>query len=148
MLYQRTVQTLNFIQKLSEEQKIIFLKAFAHLARADGDFEEIERKFIMNIAGLYGISEDHMPEILAENTDAYIIEEVAKIKDRRAAMELVKEMCMLAHVSDDFGDAELLFISKVGQAMGIEPEKIEQISKWVIDRIIWLEEGKLIFEEV
>ena len=27
-------------------------------------------------------------------------------------------------------------------------EKIEQISQWVIDRIIWLEEGKIIFEQV
>ena len=26
-------------------------------------------------------------------------------------------------------------------------EKIQQISQWVIDRIIWLEEGKIIFEK-
>ena len=29
----------------------------------------------------------------------------------------------------------------------VELEKIEQISQWVIDRVIWLEEAKLIFEE-
>jgi hypothetical protein len=31
--------------------------------------------------------------------------------------------------------------------MGVELEKIQQISQWVIDRIIWLEEGKIIFEK-
>jgi len=29
----------------------------------------------------------------------------------------------------------------------LEIEKIEQISNWVIDRIIWLEQAKIIFEE-
>ena len=33
-------------------------------------------------------------------------------------------------------------------AMGIDLDKIEQISNWVIDRLIWLEEAKIIFEEV
>lgn len=32
--------------------------------------------------------------------------------------------------------------------MGIDLDKIEQISNWVIDRLIWLEEAKIIFEEV
>ena len=32
--------------------------------------------------------------------------------------------------------------------MGVELEKIEQISNWVIDRIISAEEAKVIFEEV
>ena len=44
-------------------------------------------------------------------------------------------------------DEETLFIGKVGIALGIEMEKIEQISNWVIDHIIWLEQAKIIFEE-
>ena len=63
-------------------------------------------------------------------------------------MELVKEMCVLAHADDELSDNEILLIGRIGQAMGIEPKKIEQISQWVIDRLIWVEEGKIIFEEV
>ncbi len=56
-------------------------------------------------------------------------------------------MCVLAHADETLTDDETLFIGKVGQAMGVSLDKIEQISSWVIDRIIWLQEGKLIFED-
>ena len=49
---------------------------------------------------------------------------------------------------DELSDQETLLIGRVGQAMGVELEKIEQISNWIIDRIIWLEQAKIIFEEV
>ena len=56
-------------------------------------------------------------------------------------------MCLLANDDSDLSDNETLLIGRVGQAMGVELEKIQQISQWVIDRIIWLEEGKIIFEK-
>lgn len=56
-------------------------------------------------------------------------------------------MCLLANADSDLSDNETLLIGRVGQAMGVELEKIQQISQWVIDRIIWLEEGKIIFEK-
>lgn len=56
-------------------------------------------------------------------------------------------MCLLANTDSDLSDNETLLIGRVGQAMGVELEKIQQISQWVIDRIIWLEEGKIIFEK-
>ena len=56
-------------------------------------------------------------------------------------------MCMLSHVDNILSDEETLFIGKVGIALGVEMEKIEQISNWVIDHIFWLEQAKVIFEE-
>ena len=75
------------------------------------------------------------------------MKEVKIIKNRHLALELIKEMCMLSHVDNLLSDEETLFIGKVGIALGIEMEKIEQISNWVIDRIIWMEQAKYIFEE-
>ena len=60
---------------------------------------------------------------------------------------MIREMCILSHVDNYLSDSETLFIGQVGLALGIELEKIEQISNWIIDRIIWLEQAKLIFEE-
>lgn len=147
MSYQRTEISLNFIDKLSEEQKIAFLKAFVHLARLNGQIDEVEKEFIVNVARLYGIDKEHKDEILRHDTDENVLQEVAKIKDRRAGLELIKEMCMLAHADEVLTDAETLFIGRVGKAMNIEPQRIAQISRWVVDRIIWMEEAKLIFEE-
>lgn len=136
------------IDRLSEEQKVAFLKAFAHLAAADGCFDDDEKDFIRHVAAGFGISPQHLEEIFEFEDADKIFDEVKKIDNRRAALELIKEMCILAHADDDLSDEETAFIGKVGLAMGIELEKIEQISNWVIDRLIWLEEAKIIFEEI
>lgn len=135
------------VMKLDETQRLAFLKAFSHLARADGAFTEDEKKFILDTARLFGIHDDKRAEIIEPYSDEEIIKEVKQITDRRAALELIKELCVLAHSDDSVSDTETLLIGHIGQAMGVEPEKIQQISNWVIDRIIWLEEAKLIFEE-
>ena len=96
----------------------------------------------------YGIADGRVDEILKIDNDDEVVNAVKIIDNRRAAMELIKEMCILAHADDELSDSETLLIGRIGQAMGIELEKIEQISNWIIDRIIWLEQAKIIFEEV
>lgn len=136
------------MDNLSEEQKIAFLMAFSKMAAVDGSFDDVEREFIYNVAANFGISRQHTSQIMEDLSEEHILAEVSKINNRRCALELIKEMCVLAHADDELSDAELLFIGKVAQAMGIELTKVEQISNWVIDRLIWLEEAKIIFEEV
>ncbi len=131
-----------------EDTRIAYLKAFTRLACADGSFDENEKLFIKNLAKNYEISESKIDDILAATDDDTIIEGVKKIKNRKIALGLIRELCILAHADDELTDDETLFIGRVGQAMGIELDKIEQISNWVIDKIILAEEAKIIFEEV
>lgn len=148
MIYADTDINANCVLALDEEQKLAFLRAFSKMACIDGCFDESEKHFIRNVAisfGVCGDKADTLFEILDEDK---IIEDVAKINNRRVALELIKELCMLAHADDVLSDEETLFIGKIGVAMGVELEKIEQISNWVIDRLIWLDQGKIIFEEV
>lgn len=139
---------MEYLTKLTQDQRIAFMKALARLASADGVLDESEKMFIKEVAKIYGVSEKRIEEILHAGSDAEIVEAVRIIDNRKAALELIKEMCILAHADDVLSDSETLLIGQVGQAMGVELEKIEQISQWVIDRIIWLEEAKIIFEEV
>lgn len=139
---------MDFIAGLSEDQKVAFLKAFSRLAAADGRLDPEEIEFIKEVALTFGVSERRVEEILKIDNDEEIIEAVKAINNRRAALELIKEMCVLAHADDELSDEETVLIGKVGLAMGVDLEKIEQISNWVIDRLIWLEEAKIIFEEV
>jgi len=140
------VSTSEYIKNLKKEQKVAFMQAFVHLASSDGDFDDDEKAYVMGMAKAYGLTKKD--DILKTKTDAELIKAVKVIKDRRAAMELIKEMCILAHADDDFSEKEAVFIGKIGKAMGVEAKKIEQISNWVIDRFIWLEEEKIIFEKV
>lgn len=139
---------MEYLSKLNEEQRIAFMKALARLANADGRLDEDEKQFIKQVAVIYGVPSKRVEEILQIDNDDEIVEAVKIIDSRRAALELIKEMCVLAHADNELSESETLLIGKVGQAMGVELEKIEQISQWVIDRVIWLEEAKLIFEEV
>lgn len=138
----------NYISQLSEEEKIIFLQALTYLARCDGDFENDEKSFIKDLAIIFGISKDKADIVLQKLSDEELLQKVAHIKNRQAALQLIKECCLLANSDGDLSEGEVVFIGKMGQAMGIELEKVEQISQWVVDRIIWLEEGKIIFEQV
>lgn len=141
-------QNMEILSQLTENQKVAFMKAFSRLASADGYLDENELAFIRNMAEIYGIPDKRVDEILKIDNDDEVVEAVKVIDNRRAALELIKEMCVLAHADDELSDEETLLIGRVGQAMGIELEKIEQISNWIIDRIIWLEQAKIIFEEV
>ncbi len=133
--------------EMTEAEKVVFLKALIRLARADGNFDEDEKAFIREISLAYGVAAECFDEVLAVASDDELVDEVKKIKNRHMAMYLIKEMCTLANSDGDLSDAEMLLIGRVGEAMGLELEKIQQISQWVIDRIIWIEQGKIIFEK-
>ena len=124
----------NYITALSEEEKIIFLQALTSLVK--------------DLAIAFGITKDKAEIILQNLSDEELLQRASKIKNRQAALQLIKECCLLANSDGDLSEHEIVLIGKLGQAMGVELEKIEQISQWVIDRIIWLEQGKLIFEQV
>lgn len=132
---------------MSEDVKVVFLKALVRLAKTDGNFDENEREFVREVALAYAVPASRFDEILNVESDEALLEDVKVIKDRHIAMDLVKEMCMLANTDGDLSDDEVMLIGRVGQAMGLELDKIQQISQWVIDRIVWLEEGKIIFEK-
>ena len=138
----------NYITSLSEDEKIIFLQALTALARSDDELEDEEKSFVKDLAIAFGITKDKAEIILQNLSDEELLQRASKIKNRQAALQLIKECCLLANSDGDLSEREIVLIGKLGQAMGVELEKIEQISQWVIDRIIWLEQGKLIFEQV
>ena len=139
---------MEYLNKLDENQRVVIIKILARLANADGNLDESEKEFIRQVAKVYNIPEKRIEEILNYGSDEDIIQGAKLIENRKVALELIKEMCILAHADNELTESETLFIGRVGQAMGVELEKIQQISQWVIERIIWMEEAKIIFEEV
>ena len=139
---------MSYISDMTEEEKITFLKVLVAMSRSDNNFDDEEKTFIQDIAIAFGVKKDKTEEILAPTSDEELIKSVSKIKNRQIALNLIKEACLLANSDGDLSDHEIILIGKIGQAMGVELEKIEQISQWIIDRIVWLEQGKIIFEQI
>lgn len=137
----------NTLSTLTENEKLFFIKVLSRLALADENLSNEEQDFIEQLFNSFNLSNKYLPEI-SSTTDEDILQEAKSINNRQVALELIKEMCMLANTDGDLSERETLLIGKIGLAMNIELEKIEQINRWVIDRIIWLEEGKIIFEKI
>ncbi len=135
----------SYLDAATLEEKRAFFEALIAVAGADGNCDNDELKFIEESAISHGI--DNVQKIMEGLDTEKVLENVSQIKNRHLALELIREMCMLSHVDNVLSDNETLIIGKIGLAMGIELEKIEQISNWIIDHIIWMEQAKIIFEE-
>ena len=139
---------MEVLLNLSDEGKAAYVGALVFLTKVDGATDENEKSFLKDVAEFHGMDDDVINEIFGFEDQSFVLESLKNIKDRSVALELIKDMCFLSHRDDELSDEEVLFIGDAGNAMGVEIEKIEEISRWVIDRIIWLEEEKLIFEKV
>ena len=135
----------SYLDAATLEEKRAFFEALMAVAGADGSYDNDELKFITEAALSHGV--ENLQKIMECQDAEKVLKNVAQIKNRHLALELIREMCLLSHVDNLLSDNETLMIGKIGLAMGIELEKIEQISNWIIDHIIWLEQAKIIFEE-
>ena len=135
----------NIFNLLNESQKIVFLKALLYLSTRDGHVDDNEIKYIKKMAGRYKVV--NVQKIFEKTTESQLLLELSILKNRRAALELLKEMFRLGHTDQDLGDEEILFVGRVAEVLGVDIKKVEQISSWVIDYLILQEQGRLIFEE-
>ncbi len=135
----------SYLSQASTKEKEVFFQTLICLAQIDGIKDISETNFIKDIAFSHGIK--NIDDIFQNINEEKVIQDLKIIKNRHLAMELIRELCILSHIDNILSEKEVMFIGKVGLQMGIELEKIEQISNWIIDRIIWIEQAKLIFEE-
>lgn len=138
---------LSYTKAMTEAEKMVFMKTLVQLAKADNNFDDDEKDFIRGMGIMFNLPKSVIPELTADISDEKLLDELKIIKDRRMAMDLIKEMCMLANFDGDMSGEEMVLIGKVGEAMGLDLDKVQDISQWVIDRIILQERGKIIFEK-
>lgn len=138
---------MEFFEHVDINQRIAFLAAIAYLARVDGDFDQDEKEFFVDLAKLYMLSKDAAKEAIRVRSEEQVLDLVKQIEDPGLALVLIREMFYLGYEDGDLSDPEILFISKVGLMLNIPIEKMEQISSWVIRGIEWEEEGADIFSD-
>ena len=136
-----------FIAKLSYEEKIVFLKAFCKLIKADGVIDEKELEFLKAVAGRYGLDKQEVLDVIHNISSVDCVKEASKITNRKHALQLIKELCLLANVDEDIHDKELDIIIDMAEAMGIEEDKIVKINRWVLNNIVLAKVGHVILED-
>lgn len=134
----------DYLKEATDEEKNIFITVLCTLASADGKIKPEEMEYI---DGLARKSDIEIRPVFFSCPAETCIEKAAQIQNRHLALALLKHMFVLAYTDNEFSDSEGNFICRISQAMNIEAEKVQEISSWVIDRIIWLEQAAQIFEE-
>ena len=137
----------DYINSLTVEEKIIFLKIFCKLIKADGVIDSEEVNFLKSIASSYGIDNNTIVSIIKSSNSINTEYEASKITDRKKALQLVRELCLLANLDEDLNDVELDIIIDVARAMNIEDDKIILINRFVLDNLILAKTGRIIMEE-
>lgn len=137
----------DYINTLSSEERIIFLKAFCAMVRADGVVDAEEISFLKKISQRYGIDNSMVVEIIKNAAGMDLVAEARKITNRQHALQLIKELCVLANIDDDLHDNELDVIIDVAHAMNVEDDKIILINRWVLDNFILSRTGQIILEQ-
>ena len=133
----------NYLNSISAEEKRTFIAIICTLAKIDGELQQNEKKFLRDFANDLNI--EFSPRYFSV-TQEDCIKHASQIKNRRLAMEIIKYMLILAYTDKTFSDLEGNFIGNIAEALNLEAQKVAEISSWVIDRIIWLEQEAVIFE--
>lgn len=136
-----------YIQSLSEEEKIAFLKLFCLMIKADGKIDEDEIAFLKQTAKRYGIANSVIVDIIKNVGSVNYNIEAQKISDRVHALELLKELCFLANIDDNLHDKELDTLIGISRALNIEDDKLILINRFVFDTIILEKTGRVILEK-
>jgi uncharacterized tellurite resistance protein B-like protein len=136
----------DYIKKLSTEERHIFVECFCCMVYSDSKVAKEEIAFLKNIGKMYGIEEKEIVSILQNLNKATTMEKVSQITDRKKSLQLVKELCYLANSDTGLDDEEIDFIIDVAESMHVESDKIKQINKWVLDKIVLLKTGDIILE--
>lgn len=137
------IKTNSIFNSATPEEKEVFLSTLCTLAQIDSKIKPEEMSFIESIA-----SEMKVPlkSHFFRYSQEICIQKISQIHNRRLGLELIKDLLAIAYTDDNFSDSEGHFICKIGDALKIEAQKIGEISSWLIDHIIWLEQERLIFE--
>src|SRR5574344_128186 len=123
----------DYIKELNSEEKLAFLKIFCKMIKSDGSIDSEEVAFLKMIASRYGVDNASIVEIVKSTNLIDLSAEAHKITKRSHALELIKELCVLANVDNDLDDSELDIIIDLAREMNIEDEKVVLINRWVLD---------------
>lgn len=133
-----------YLQQATREEKEVFISTLCTLAQIDGKIKAEEMRFIEILSQKLELELE--PQFFSYST-TNCLHKLSNIKNRRLKLEIIKTMLIMAYTNNNFSDSESSFICAVSEALQIEAQKISEISSWIIDHIIWLEQEQLIFEE-
>ncbi len=134
-----------FTADMTEEEKNIYLQALKYVLEANNTTSNND--FISDLAQKTGVTKKQLRELpKVENIDM-LIKLIRKIPNIRKKRFIIREMIMLAMADHEISDKEMHDIYKVGTAVGIKEEKINDFFLWAAQGLEWQVEGIRLIEK-
>ncbi|MBE6448035.1 MAG: hypothetical protein E7018_01900 [Alphaproteobacteria bacterium] len=135
-----------FKDNLNNSEKLIYMKALAFAANL-GLKSPHTNKFVAEQADRIGFSLEKLKNLKKAKRPETISNELLKIKDLKLRRYFVREMVMLAIADHELSDMEMCNMYKIGVALGIKEDKMNDFFLWAAQGIEWQLEGVRLVED-
>ncbi len=139
--------TSTFKQDLSAEEQEIFLRALLYILNTDKNFKPAKNEYLVHQAKEIGFPMKKLSALKPALKPETISNELLKIHNVRLRRYFVREMIMLAISDHELTDVEMCNIYKIGTAIGIKQDKINDFFLWAAQGIEWQVEGVRLVED-
>ena len=134
-----------FTADMTEEEKNIYLQALKYVLEANNTTSNND--FISDLAQKTGVTKKQLRELPKVGNIDMLIKLIRKIPNIRKKRFIIREMIMLAMADHEISDKEMHDIYKVGTAVGIKEEKINDFFLWAAQGLEWQVEGIRLIEK-
>lgn len=126
---------------LNEAQNTALLELLICMAKADGDFSQLEQDVVQQYSELLNVDPDRLegnrvPEELVQqfNTPA-------------TRLAVLQELMRIAHLDGHYHRDEADAIDDIGEMMGFPPMFVHRVDEWVQQGLDWVWQGEDLLDE-
>ena len=124
------------------EDRGVFVKFMAYLARADNKVSIEEKQAIDDIIFAWQLDEQTIEEIYSILQHGIILSELSSsFKNKKSAYLLIQELITLGHLDGKYGDEERKAVNKISTLLKITPKRIKELEDWVAEGMAWRKKG-------
>ena len=136
----------DFIEKLSDGERFIFLKVICGVVASDKQVTREELVYLKNMAQMYQVTGETLATMIKTANRKTLLLQARIINDRAKALMLIKELCMVANFDTLLEDNEIEYILDIAEMMNIEPSIVKDINSVVNAYITLCNKAKNLLE--
>lgn len=136
-----------FKENLDSEAKAVYLEVLMYVLRADTRLTPERTRYLEKQALEISFPAAELKTLKKLKTPESVSNELLKIADIRLRRYFIREMVMLSISDHELTDEEMCNIYKIGCAVGVKEDKINDFFLWAAQGVEWQIEGVRMVED-
>ena len=136
-----------FIDTLSKGERFIFLKIICGAVASNRQISKEELLYLKEVALKYEVDGDELAKMIKSSDKEILMKQARLIKNRAKSLVLIKDMCMVANVDTNLDNHEIDFILDIAGAMGVAPQRVQDINEIVNEYLTISQKARLLLEQ-